>query len=145
MASITKKKISGHIYYYARESKRINGKPKIVWQKYLGKLEDIIKAIENKEKPTIPDEVIVSRFGAVAALYELARQWGMVEIIDEATDKRQQGLGVGTYMMIAAINRCVCPKSKRQIGDCSLTPPFEDGYLQRRTGSAANVSGITWL
>jgi hypothetical protein len=46
MASLTKKKISGHIYYYARESKRIDGKPKIVWQKYLGKIEDIIKAVE---------------------------------------------------------------------------------------------------
>ncbi|MCL0061674.1 hypothetical protein M1N62_01775 [Thermodesulfovibrionales bacterium] len=47
MASLTKKKISGHIYYYyARESKRIDGKPKIVWQKYLDKVEDIIRAAE---------------------------------------------------------------------------------------------------
>ena len=33
MPSITAKKIKGHTYYYARQSKRINGKPKIVWQK----------------------------------------------------------------------------------------------------------------
>lgn len=48
MASITKKIINGHPYYYARESKRIDGKPKIVWQKYLGKIEDIVEAVERK-------------------------------------------------------------------------------------------------
>jgi len=48
MASITKKKIKGNIYYYVRESKRIDGKPKIVWQKYLGTIENIINAVENK-------------------------------------------------------------------------------------------------
>jgi len=52
MASLTRKKISGQTYYYARESRRINGKPKIVWQKYLGKIEDIIKAVESKDKHT---------------------------------------------------------------------------------------------
>ena len=37
MASITKKVIRGKPYYYARECKRVDGKPKIVWQKYLGR------------------------------------------------------------------------------------------------------------
>ena len=32
MASITKKMIRGKPYYYARECKRVKGKPKIVWQ-----------------------------------------------------------------------------------------------------------------
>jgi hypothetical protein len=45
MASITKKMIRGKPYYYARECKRINGKPKIVWQQYLGRPEDIINAM----------------------------------------------------------------------------------------------------
>ena len=45
MASLTKKKINGRTYYYARECKRINSKPKIVWQKYLGRLEDIVTAV----------------------------------------------------------------------------------------------------
>ncbi len=124
MASLTKKKISGHIYYYARECKRVKGKPKIVWQKYLGKIEDIIKAVENKDKPTSPDEVVVSRFGAIAALYDLARRWKMVDIIDRVIGKRSQGLSVGSYMLIAAINRCVCPKSKRQIGQWFFDTPL---------------------
>ena len=42
MASIIKKNIRGKPYYYARESKRVDGKPKIVWQKYLGTPQQII-------------------------------------------------------------------------------------------------------
>jgi transposase len=124
MASITKKNIKGNIYYYVRESKRIDGKPKIVWQKYLGTIENIINAVENKNTPTIPDEVTISRFAAVAAIYDLASRWNMVDIIDRATNKRGQGLSVGNYMLIAAINRCVCPKSKRQIGEWFFDTPL---------------------
>ena len=124
MASITKKNIKGNIYYYVRESKRIDGKPKIVWQKYLGTIENIINAVENKNTPTIPDEVTVSRFAAVAAIYDLASRWNMAGIIDKAANKRQQGLSVGNYMLIAAINRCVCPKSKRQIGEWFFDTPL---------------------
>ncbi|PNX49780.1 MAG: hypothetical protein BV458_14210, partial [Thermoplasmata archaeon M9B2D] len=69
--------VKGKIYYYARECQRVNGNPKITWQKYLGKAEDIIHAVENKDKLTLPDEVIVSNFGAVAALYDLAKRWDM--------------------------------------------------------------------
>ena len=124
MASITKKVIKGNIYYYARESKRVNGKPKIVWQKYLGTIENIIHAVENKNTPTIPDEVTISQFGAVAAIYDLANRWNMVNIIDKTVNKREQGLSVGNYMLIAAINRCVCPKSKRQIGEWFFDTPL---------------------
>jgi len=119
-----KKNIKGNIYYYVRESKRIDGKPKIIWQKYLGTIGNIINAVENKNTPTIPDEVTVSRFAAVAAIYDLAIRWNMVDIIDGVANKREQGLSVGNYMLIAAINRCVCPKSKRQIGEWFFDTPL---------------------
>ena len=45
MVSIIKKTIRGKLYYYARECRRVDGKPKIVWQKYLGKAEDIVAAV----------------------------------------------------------------------------------------------------
>ena len=76
MASIIKKTIRGRTYYYARECKRVNGKPKIVWQKYLGRLEDIITAVtERREGRLVPqaqNEGIITDLGAVAALYDLA-------------------------------------------------------------------------
>ena len=42
--TIGTKKIKGHSYYYARECQRVEGKPRIVYQKYLGKAEKIIAA-----------------------------------------------------------------------------------------------------
>ena len=36
MGSIIKKKVKSYTYYYYVESKRVNGKPKLVNQKYLG-------------------------------------------------------------------------------------------------------------
>jgi len=127
MASMTKKIINGHPYYYARESQRVNGKPKIVWQKYLGKIENIIKAVENKNNPnpnSTPGEAIISQFGAVAAIYDISKRWGMVEIIDSVVAKKNQGLSVGHYMLIAAINRCVAPKSKNKIADWFWNTPL---------------------
>lgn len=42
MASLIKKKKRGKIYYYLAECQRVNGKPRIVWQKYLGSAESIV-------------------------------------------------------------------------------------------------------
>jgi hypothetical protein len=49
MPSLTKKIIKGKPYYYARECRRVDGKPKIVWQKYLGRAEDIIRQRTSSE------------------------------------------------------------------------------------------------
>ena len=126
--TIGKKKIKGHYYYFARESKRVNGKPRIVFQKYLGKAEKIIDAVE--QKPAIPDisQAVISEFGAVTALFDIAERLDLVRIIDETVPKRNQGVSIGYYMLIAALNRCVCPKSKAKIGDW-----FQETPLRRLT------------
>ena len=46
MAAIIKKVKKGKPYYYAVQSKRVDGKPRIVWQKYLGTIEAIIDRTE---------------------------------------------------------------------------------------------------
>lgn len=121
MASITKKVIRGRTYYYARECKRVNGKPKIVWQKYLGRLDNIITAVsERRETHLIPQpqrEGIVTDLGAVAALYDLACRLDLVPIIDKHVAKRGAGPSVGTYLLVAVINRCVDPRSKAKVGE----------------------------
>jgi len=43
MASLTKKLIHGKPYYYLRECQRVNGKPTIVRQQYLGSAEDLAR------------------------------------------------------------------------------------------------------
>ena len=116
MASIIKKTIRGRAYYYARECRRVDGKPTIVWQKYLGRADDIIAALAaprpDAHPPTRPREAVVTDFGAVVALYDIAQRLKLSDHIDRHVPKAGSGPSVGTYLLLAAINRCVAPCSK---------------------------------
>ncbi|MCL6451957.1 MAG: IS1634 family transposase [Acetobacteraceae bacterium] len=114
MASVIKKIVNGRMYYYAVQSKRVDGKPRIVWQKYLGRAEDIVRAMTEDLKP---QAVHTFAFGAVAALYAVAQRLRLVETINAHVHKRAQGVTVGEYLLIAAINRCVAPRSKRRMAE----------------------------
>ena len=126
MPSLTKKLIRGRAYYYARECKRVGGKPKIVWQKYLGRLEDIVSAVEEKRagRPALPQperESLLTELGASAALYDLSRRLDIVGTIDRHVPKRGRGPSVGTYLVAATLNRCIAPRSKAKVGEWFAT------------------------
>ena len=132
MASLTAKIIKGHTYYYARECRRVDGKPKIVRTVYLGSLDRIMAAVQDAQQPPQPQSVDVAGFGDVAALYDLAQSIGLVDLIDRIVPKRRQGLSIGRYLLLAAINRAVHPTSKTQLADwhrhtalCRLLPAQE--------------------
>lgn len=116
MASLTKKVIGGHAYYYARECTRVNGKPKITRTVYLGRVDDIMAAIARYRQPEPIKEIAVTEFGAIAAVWTIVERLGLIRIIDKHVPKRDQGLTVGQYMALAAVNRATCPKSKRALG-----------------------------
>jgi len=107
--------LKGRPYYYARWCQRVEGRPKIVKTAYLGPLENILQAVEGSHKPLAPQSAAVASFGQVAALYDQAAQLGLVELIDAQIPKRGQGLSVGQYLLLAAINRAACPTSKAQL------------------------------
>ncbi len=119
MASIIKKIIRGRPYYYARECRRVDGKPTIVWQKYLGRADDIIAALApshaGAKAPAQPREAVITDFGAVVALYDLAQQLKLIDHIDRHVPKTGTGPSGGTYLLLAAVNRCVAPRSKAQM------------------------------
>ena len=121
MVSLVKKHIRGKAYYYARESRRVGGKPTIVWQKYLGPADQIVAVMTGN-----PVEALVRDFGAVAALYDLARRLRLVDHIDRHVPKQRNGPSVGTYLLVAALNRCVAPFSK-----ASTAKWFENTVLDR--------------
>lgn len=110
MATITKRKVHGHLYYYLVASKRIEGKPRLVLQKYLGRAEDVVRQLEGK--PPVPHSVTVGEYGGSRALFAIARRLRLVEWIDQVVPKRTQGLSVGTYILLAVINRVLSPCSK---------------------------------
>src|ERR1035441_10993644 len=121
MASLTPKTLKGRTYYYARECQRVNGKPKIVKTVYLGSLDHIIQAVTHPQEPLRPQTVRLASFGDVAALFDQACQIGLIELIDAQIPKRDQGLSVGQYLLLAAINRAAPPL--QQGPTCPLVPP----------------------
>ena len=112
MTSIIGKNIKGQTYYYARESARVGGKPRIVSQRYLGKAEDIEAATAGAT--VMPDRTRHLAFGDVAAVWEMLRRLRVAEIIDEVVGQRRSdaGASVGTYIALATLNRVVDPCSK---------------------------------
>jgi transposase len=117
MVSVTAKKIHGRTYYYLRRSAWVDGKSKVVEQKYLGTAEAIEAAMGKAPAGlAVVPGAPVFEFGAVAALYDLAQRLGIVELIDRHVPKRRtRGPSVGTLLLLAAINRAVGATSKAQI------------------------------
>lgn len=131
--SLHKKIVRGHPYWYARECQRVNGKPKIVWQKYLGKAEHIASTMGAPSKPPRPTEILLCDFGAPAALYDLTQKLNLIATIDRHAGKRDQGTSVGTYMTLAALNRCLAPASK-----AGMAAWYQGTVLRRLLPVAAN-------
>ena len=114
MATIIRKTIRGHRYYYLVQTAWVNGRSRYVKQRYLGKAEDIGKLLEQSTAP-LPSHTLNFEFGGTAALYSIAQQLRLVEIIDQHLPKRNQGLSVGQYALLAILNRCLAPTSKLQL------------------------------
>jgi transposase len=115
MATISKRTNKSGTYYYLVESARVNGKPRIVKQVYLGTVERIEKAvglISSDKKIQEPESVTVYEFCAVTALYSIVDRLGIRQIIDKTAGKRNQGLTVASSIILAALNRAVAPTSK---------------------------------
>lgn len=111
MERLEKKKISGHEYYYYSGWGWKEGRCRRLWQTYLGKLEDIVKTVEGGGPQPAYAEVF--EFGLAEALWQQAERIGVIDTIDELCPKRQQGLSVGQYLAVAAVNRATEPVSKR--------------------------------
>jgi transposase len=113
MAYMTHKKIKGITYYYAEESERKDGKRQRKWQKYLGPLHKIMAALEGSlQKPKYAE---IFQLGGPAAYYSVAEEIQMINIFDSVFTKRNQGLSIGFYLTISAINRGIEAVSKRSM------------------------------
>ncbi len=114
MASIIKKKSKYSTYYVVAESARVDGKPRIVKQWYLGTIEKIIAMAEGNAKEE-PRQIDCVQEGAIAVLFSIAEELGVREIVNQYGPKRNQGMSVGDYVLIAALNRAIAATSKSKI------------------------------
>ncbi len=113
MAFIVGKKQDGKTYYYLAESARVDGKPRIVSQRYLGSAEEIAARL-SESGPGEPDRSRHLAFGDVAAVWQMLRRLRVAETVDEVVGSRRADAGApaGTYIALAALNRVVDPCSK---------------------------------
>lgn len=110
MERLEAKKINGRTYYYYSKWAWTDGKCRRVWQKYLGTLANIAKAVDGGPAPLRAE---IFQWGLPVALWKECCTAEIIKIIDNLCPKREQGLSVGEYLAIAAINRAVSPSSKR--------------------------------
>src|SRR5665647_3300336 len=104
MASLYKKTISGKPYWYLREMGRVDGKPKMISERYLGSGAVIAALLDARE---------------VAATWGVLDRLDVARVIDSVVGVRRAdaGASVGTYLALAALNRVVAPCSKLQFAD----------------------------
>jgi transposase len=114
MASLYKKVISGKPYWYLREMARVDGKPKMVSERYLGSAADIEALLDAQETAMLPARTRHLAFGDVAAAWEMLDRLDVIGVIDAVVGTRRSDAqaSVGNYLTLAALNRLVEPRSK---------------------------------
>ena len=78
---IGKRRADGRVYYYLVESARVDGKPRIVSQQYLGSAEEIAEKLTGGSAGA-PVRSQHKRFGDLAAVWSVLERLGVVEVID---------------------------------------------------------------
>jgi len=117
MASIVGKRRGKQTYYYLVESARVDGKPRIVSQQYLGSAEEVMAKLS--EAPAgQPIRSQHKRFGDLAAVWSTLARLDVAGIVDEVVPRyANAAASVGTYLALACANRIVDPCSKRGFAD----------------------------
>jgi transposase len=113
MPSIVGKKRGNQTYYYLVESARVNGKPRIVDQQYLGSAQEVMDRLLGAPAGS-PERTQHKKFGDLAAVWGILDRLGVAEVIDNACGTRRSdtGTSIGTYLALATLNRVVAPCSK---------------------------------
>jgi transposase len=111
------KRISGKTYYYLVESARVDGKPRIVSQQYLGSAEEIVAKLASAGSGAAVRTQHKS-FGDLAAVWGVLQRLDVAGVIDAVVPRYPNaGASVGTYLALATANRVVAPCSKLAFAD----------------------------
>ena len=120
--SLVKKIKHGKPYWYIVKSARVNGKPRIVWQKYLGTPGRILELLE---EPKIA-KLKTFPLGVLGALLDANEDLGFVKSIDKYVEKRERnGLTVGQYMQLFILGRA----EEHRISKSGLDKWVDDSYM----------------
>jgi transposase len=117
MPSIVGKRQGNQTYYYLVESARVQGKPRIVSQQYLGSAEEVMAKLAGQAGGE-PVRSQHKRFGDLAAVWSVLARLDVAGVVDAVVSRRADAAAsVGTYMALATANRIVDPCSKAAFAD----------------------------
>ena len=117
MASIVGKKQGGQTYYYLVESARVEGKPRIVSQQYLGSAAEVAAKLAGTPAGE-PVRTRHQKFGDLAAVWSMLERLDVAGVVDQVVPRRRDAAAsVGTYIALATANRIVAPCSKLAFAD----------------------------
>src|SRR6266436_8347268 len=116
MASLIAKRKRRKLYYYILESARVEGKPRIVHQTYLGTVERIAALIQDRTAP-LPLSITTVDLGLPGALWRAAQQSGVWEVLEALWEKPTSGPSTAHYLLLAAIHRICQPGPKTEVAD----------------------------
>jgi transposase len=116
MASLVAKKKGNKLYYYVVESARVDGKPRIVHQAYLGTAEKLAEMVRDRSAP-VPLAATTREFGLPAALWAAAQQTGVWDLLQSLWPTPRSGPSPAHYLLLAAIHRICQPGPKTEVPD----------------------------
>jgi len=116
MASLIAKKKGNQLYYYVVESARVDGKPRIVQQTYLGSAERVAALVKDRTAP-LPLSATTIDFGLPGALWVAAQQAGVWAALESCWPEPRSGPSTAHYLLLAAIHRICQPGPKTEVPD----------------------------
>ena len=116
MASIVAKKKANQLYYYVVESARVDGKPRIVQQTYLGTAERVAALVQDRTAP-VPIAASAIEFGLPGALWLAAQDSGVFAVLESVCPAPRSGPSTAHYLLLAAIHRICQPGPKTEVAD----------------------------
>ena len=119
MAHLHRKIKKGRPYYYIREIKRVDGRPKVVSQIYLGSPEAIAKRFAESAAERKPQRIATREFGSLFLAHEIEKRLDTIGLIAGLVPRaaRETGPSIGEYFFYAWANRLIDPRSKRALPD----------------------------
>ena len=111
MSSIVGKRQGGQTYYYLVTSARVEGKPRIVSQQYLGSTAEVMAKLAGTAAGE-PLRTQHKKFGDLAAVWSMLERLDVAGAVDAVAPRRADAAAsVGTYIALATANRIVAPCS----------------------------------
>src|SRR5438067_9409018 len=114
MATIIAKQKRRKLYYYVVESARVDGKPRIVKQTYLGTAERVAALIQDRTAP-LPLSVTRVDFGLPGALWLAAQRSGVWGVLTSQWPQPRSGPSPAHHLPPAGIHRNRQPGPKTEV------------------------------